>query len=178
MSAFTYSILLLCLSVWGCGPATFGRLSPGAATPVPFADLQADPDHYRGQVVVLGGEVVSVSLQDGRSLLEVSQRQLDNRFWPLDQAASGGTFFVVSDRWLSPGFYVPKRKVTVSGVVQGRTKDSPLLLAREIHLWEYPRWEKWFYPVPKEWYDNDPAFEKWFTPPEFDPWKGGGGTRG
>jgi len=167
-------ILLWCLTVWGCGPTISSQQAKEGGGPVSFRDLQANPQRYQGQTVVLGGEVVTVSMKNGGSLLEVSPRPLDRRLWPLDQADSSGSFFVASDQWLSPGFYVPKRKVTVTGVVQGQTKGSPLLQAREIHLWEYPRWEKWFYPVPREWYNYDPALEKWNTPPMFDPWKGGG----
>ena len=42
---------------------------------------------------------------------------------------------------------------------------------------EGPTWEKWYYPVPRDWYDYDPNLEYWNTPPRFDPWYGGGGRR-
>ena len=43
------------------------------------------------------------------------------------------------------------------------------LKAREVAFIAPPVWEKWYYPVPREWYDNDPAMEHWYTPPYFDP---------
>lgn len=161
----------------GCAPAISqryvqeARMDPGA--PADFAALQANSEKFQGKTVVLGGEVISVSLKDNKSLLAVSQRELDSHLQPYGPAY--GTFYVLSDEFLSPSFYVAKRKVTVAGVVKGTLEGAPLLEARQIRLGSYPPWEKWYYPIPREWYDYDPALEHWFTPPYFDPWRGGRG---
>lgn len=165
------------LALAACGPAISptliqqARLEPGA--PPDFTALRANPEHYQGRLVLLGGEVISVSPKDNGSLLAVSQQNLDSRLQP--QGPSYGNFYVESREFLSPSFYVHKRKVTVAGVVKGRLDGAPLLEARQIHLGDYPPWEKWYYPVPREWYDGDPALEYWFTPPYFDPWRQRGG---
>lgn len=169
----TYIILLLWLMLSGCTQVTYKQLAREGGTPAPFPAVKTDLQEYRGKLVVLGGEILSLTLDNGVSLLEVEQIDLDKEYRPAYQGASGGNFFVKSQDWLSPGSYVPKRKVTVVGVVEGKKQGKPILLAKKIHLWEYPPWEKWYYPIPREWYDNDPVYEKWFTPPYFDPWKGG-----
>lgn len=170
-----YILLLLGLAVTGCTQITYNQLAKEGGTPAPFPSVMADPHEYQGKLVVLGGEVLSVKLEDGASLLEVEQIDLDKNYRPAYQGASAGNFLVKSQDWLSPGSYVPKRKVTVVGVVKGKKEGKPILLARKIHLWEYPPWEPWYYPIPREWYDYDPVYEKWYKPPYFDPWRPDGG---
>jgi starvation-inducible outer membrane lipoprotein len=175
LSFFRFLVLM---ALAGCGPAISTGLVQQAArepgAPGNFAALRANPEKYQGKLVILGGEVISASRQDGKSLLAVNQRELDPRLQPYGPGY-GGTFYVESDEYLSPSSYAANRKVTVAGVVRGRVNGAPLLQARQIHLGDYPPWEKWYYPVPREWYGGDPALEYWFTPPYFDPWRTKGG---
>ena len=78
-----FLILALCL-VGGCGPAISKDVAQQATPLVYFTDLQANPDHYQGKVVILGGEVMTVKPHKEGSLLAVSQRKLDHHYWPLD----------------------------------------------------------------------------------------------
>ena len=178
MNAIYLIGLWLAVALMGCGPAISttliqeARQEPGA--PASFAALKADPKQYQGKLVILGGEVISVSMKNGKSILAVNQRELDPRLQPYGPGY-GGMFYVESHEFLSPSFYVANRKVTVAGVVRGRLDGAPLLEARQIHLGDYPPWDKWYYPVPREWYGGDPALEYWFTPPYFDPWRQKGG---
>jgi len=170
---------MLWLAAWailaGCGPAISTSLQQEASRQVSFAELAAHPDQNQGRLVILGGEVIQVQPSGQGSLMSVNQFHLDNQFYPAGAglygaAASGGTFLVESDKYLSPSQYQPRSRVTVAGVVAGRRDGLLLLKAREIHFWEGPRWEKWYHPVPPEWYDYDPNLEYWFTPPYFSPW--------
>lgn len=164
--AFVWPLLAALLA--GCGPVISPNLMRQAGPPVNFAELAAQPEKFPGRTVVLGGEVMSVKPQNGGSLLLVDQRPLDAQLRPVEKAASGGSLAVASDRWLASDAYVPQRKVTVAGVVQGRLNGAPLIKAREIYLWEHPFK---LIAVPPEWYDNDPVMEYWYTPPYFDPWR-------
>src|SRR4030042_2467867 len=160
---------LLALALAGCGPAISTNILRQAEEPVSFAALKSKPEQYRGKTIVLGGEVMQVQAQDGKSLLWVRQKELDPQLRPVDAPVDGGTFLVESGNWLSPDSYVPKRKVTVAGEVLGQRDGFPLLQARQIHLWEYP------YELDtllKEWID--PSMSYWYTPPYFDPWLRGG----
>ena len=67
--------------------------------------------------------------------------------------------------------YLPKSKVVVAGVVEGEKDGRLLLKARQVTLLAPPTWEKYYYPVPREWYP--PELEYWYTPPYFDPYRGG-----
>jgi starvation-inducible outer membrane lipoprotein len=148
----------------GCGPAISTSLQQQTGPPVIFADLAAHPENYQGRLVLLGGEVMSVTVKNGGSLLTVNQQNLAPNLRPV--GASGGNFVVESAEWLSPGSYVPQRKVTVAGVFKGRKDGLPWLEARQIFLWEHPYK---LIAVPKEWYP--PELEYWYTPPYYDPWR-------
>lgn len=178
MTRINLICLWLAAAFIGCGPAVSQKyvqeVGQERGAPADFAALKANPEQYQGKLMILGGEVISVTLKDGKSLLAVNQRDLDPRYQPYGPGY-GGTFYVLSGEFLSPSHYVANRKVTVAGVVRGRLDDAPLLEARQIHLGDYPPWEKWYYPVPREWYGGDPNLEYWFTPPYFDPWRTRGG---
>lgn len=169
MAAAGWLILILALA--GCGPAISTGLQQEADPRVGFAELSAHPDRYKGRLEILGGEVMSVQPWGNGSLLTVDQRQLDDRLFPIG-AASGGTFQVESDEWLNSSQYVPKSKVVAAGVVEGEKDGLLLLKARQVTFLAPPYWEKYYYPVPREWYP--PELEYWYTPPYFDPYRGGG----
>ena len=155
----------------GCGPVISTSLQQEAGPPVSFAELVAHPDRYQGRLEILGGEVMEVTPWNNGSLLTVDQRQLDDKLFPIG-ATSGGTFMVESDQWLNSTEYLPKSKVVVAGVVAGEKNGRLLLKARQVTLLAPPTWEKYYYPVPREWYP--PELEYWYTPPYFDPYRGSG----
>jgi outer membrane lipoprotein len=163
-------ILGLSLAV-GCAPAISTGLQQEAGPQVSFAELAAHPDKYKGRLVILGGEVMSVTPWGTGSLLTVDQRQLDARLYPVG-TTSGGTFLVSSDVWLNSNEYLPKSAVVVAGEVKGEKDGRLLLKARQVRLLAPPVWEKYYYPVPREWYP--PELEYWYTPPYFDIYRGGG----
>jgi starvation-inducible outer membrane lipoprotein len=169
----SWSLLLIfgLILAAGCVPAVSTSLQQETGPRVSFAELSAHPDQYKGRLTILGGEVMSVTPWEQGSLLTVDQRQLDERLYPVG-AASGATFLVESDEWLTSSKYVPKSKVVVAGVVEGQKDGRLLLKARQVTLLASPTWEKYYYPVPREWYP--PELEHWYTPPYFDIYRGGG----
>jgi starvation-inducible outer membrane lipoprotein len=173
MQRIFWLILGAGVALAGCASSVSTSMQPESGPRVGFAELAAHPENYQGQTKILGGEVMQVQPLGQGSLLSVDQHDLDNHLFPA-AGASGGTFLVESEEWLSPDTYQPKSRVTVAGVVAGQKNGYLLLKAKKIHYWEGPRWEKWYYPVPRDWYDYDPNLEYWFTPPYFDPWRGSG----
>jgi starvation-inducible outer membrane lipoprotein len=167
----TLCLILGVILTAGCVPAIDASLQQQAGPRVSFAALAAQPDRYKGRLEILGGEVMSVTPWGTGSLLAVDQRQLDARFYPIG-TASGGSFLVQSETWLNPSQYQPKSKVVVAGVVEGAQEGRLLLKARQVTFLAPPTWEKYYYPVPREWYP--PELEYWYTPPYFDPYRGGG----
>ena len=181
MKALLRLSLALSLGLGGCAPAVSTSLEQQAGPPAKFAELAAHPEKYQGREVVLGGEVMKVESAGKGSLMAVNQFDLDDSLYPAAAGLvssvggkSGGTFLVESDEYLSPATYQPGSRVTVTGVVAGQRRGLLLLKARKVYYWEGPRWEKWYYPVPREWYDYDPNLEKWYTPPYYNPWYPGG----
>jgi outer membrane lipoprotein len=166
--------LLAAVALAGCAPAITPVLQQEASPRVRFHQLTTHPDAYKGRLVILGGEVMSVQPWQNGSLLTVDQRRLDSRFFPVG-TASGGTFQVESEQWLNSNWYLPKSKVAVAGVVVGEKNGLLRLMAKEVTLLAAPTWEKWNHPVPPSWYDYNPQLEHWFTPPYFSPWIGSGG---
>jgi starvation-inducible outer membrane lipoprotein len=173
MAKLSWLILAGCVALAGCSPGVLTRMPPETGTQVSFAELPAHPDKYLGQTKILGGEVIQVQPLGQGSLLRVDQHDLDRTYFPSGRA-SGGTFLVESNEWLSPSTYQPKSRVTIAGAVAGQQNGLLLLKAEKIYFLAGPRWEKYYYPVPPEWYNNDPNLEYWFTPPYFDIWRGGG----
>ena len=173
MERMRWLIFGLCAVLAACAPAISPALQQESGPKVGFAELAAHPDKYQGQTKILGGEVMQVQPLGPGSILSLDQHDLDSHLFP-GGGASGGTFLVESDEWLNPATYQPKSKVTVAGVVAGQRNGLLVLKARQIKFWEGPTWEKWYHPVPQEWYDYDPSLEYWYTPPYFDPWRGGG----
>ncbi len=169
----TWCWVLVLTMLTGCVPAISPSLQQQAA-PVSFAALGANPEQYQGRLVILGGEVMSLEPLGQGSLMTVNQQELSMLGNPKG-APSGGTFLVESDQWLSPSTFQPKSAVKVAGEVKGRRDGLLVLKAREVALIAPPVWEKWYYPVPREWYDYDPSMEYWYTPPYFDPWRPGRG---
>lgn len=161
----------LFLALGACTPAISPTLQQEAGPKVGFAELAAHPEEYKGRLVILGGLVMTVQPWQEGSLLEVDQRQLDERLYPIG-TSSGGTFLVESDEWLNSNWYVPKSKVVVAGLVEGAKGGLPVLKARQVTLIEPPTWEKYYYPVPRDWYP--PELEHWYTPPYFNPYISGG----
>jgi starvation-inducible outer membrane lipoprotein len=169
-------LVLMLVMLTGCATGISPGLQQQAGPPVDFATLSAHPEQYQGKVVILGGEVMTVQPLGQGSLMTISQRELD-KLYEYKPVPSGGTFVVESDQWLSPGTYQPKSTVKIAGEVIGRRNGFVALKAREVVLASAPIWEKWYYPVPPEWYGHDPNLEYWFTPPYFDPYRGSGGSR-
>jgi len=168
------AMLATLAALWGCGPAISPQIAREAAPGVEFAALASHPEDFRGQTVILGGEIGSLTREGTKTILLINQRPLNADQYPRDDAASGGAFVVESEAWLDQTAYVPQRKITVAGVVAGARQGLPWLQSRQLYLWEHPFK---LVPIPPSWYNNDPALEYWFTPPYYDPYRQGGDGR-
>ena len=168
----SYALLIMFTAALlnGCGPVISTDFSRQAAPGLTFAELAARPEAHRGQMVILGGDVMDVRPEGGGSLLRVNQKELDAQKRPVEALVSGGTFLVKSSAWLSLSEYTPRRKVVVAGTVEGQQQGLLLLQARQIHLWERPEQLDDFL---REWFGKD--MEQWYTRPYFDPWRRGPG---
>ncbi len=116
---------------------------------ITFQGLLQDPNRFKGKVVLFGGQIVSTTVREGETWLEVLQKPLDSDQKPEDTDVSYGRFLVYFREFRDPAIYAAGRKITVLGEVQGKKVMSlkemdytyPVLIPRESHLWkpEAPR---------------------------------------
>ncbi|HEX9019782.1 MAG TPA: Slp family lipoprotein [Nitrospirota bacterium] len=157
--------LLLCslLLCQGCTYAISPTLADKAERNVAFGSLLNDPDAFGGKLLILGGTIDQITNEKQGTLIEVVQKQLDYWGKPQRTQKAGGRFLAFYPGFLDPMVYAPGRDITVAGVVQGTTSpmlenrqfNYPVLLMKEIRLWErgQPSWDKpsWLDPL----YDPD-----------------------
>jgi outer membrane lipoprotein len=134
---------LLLLLLAGCAAG----LSPAAKALVtctdPFSALQAEPERYAGEMVLLGGRILEVAPSPGATELIVLELPLDWQDRPKAQAASQGRFLVQAAEFLDPALYKPGALLTVVGTLSGSETRAiggfdyryPRLLPTETKLW-------------------------------------------
>jgi outer membrane lipoprotein len=140
-NAICAGLLLLLLA--GCASG----LSPGAKALVtstdPFSALQAEPDRYMGETVLLGGRILETTPSPTATELIVLELPLDRQDRPKQQANSQGRFIVQATEFLDPALYTPGALLTVVGTLVGSETRAiggfdyrhPRLLPTEIKLW-------------------------------------------
>jgi outer membrane lipoprotein len=111
---------------------------------ISFQALQQKPDTYKGKVVLLGGQIITTTVKDNETWIEMLEKKLDASQKPEDTDVSGGRFLVKFEGFLDPAIYATGRKLTVAGQVEGKvvrpineTKYTfPVLSAKEHYLWK------------------------------------------
>ncbi|BCX89681.1 outer membrane lipoprotein [Methylomarinovum tepidoasis] len=142
----------------------------GQAAPLSLAQVQAEPEKYRGQTVRWGGTILQVKNAAEATRIQILARPLDRSGRPREDGEPLGRFMATTPAFLDPAIYLPGRELTVLGTVTGSTEISvgerklriPLIAAKSWHLW--PRREKQspppVYPTWYWWYD----FWWWYYP--------------
>jgi outer membrane lipoprotein len=128
----------------GCSYAISPGFADKADRSVRFENLQADPDSFKGKIVILGGTIAQASEVNRGTLLEVIQRPLDYWGKPERTKRTGGRFFVFNPGPLNMMAYAPGVDITIAGevlgsrspMVGGKQYDYPVLLSKERKLWE------------------------------------------
>ena len=90
---------------------------------VSFQSLQADPDTFRGQWVVLGGKVLSAKRLRHETQIEILQLPLDKADRPNPMLTeSRGRFLAIQQEFLDPAIVPPGTFVSLVGeVIEGKT---------------------------------------------------------
>lgn len=138
-----FILLSLSLVVSGCAGLIPAELKEKIEWGVSLKNLQQDLKAHKGQLVILGGEILDVKNKLGGDTVEVLQRPLDSSNRPRLTGDSEGRFVVKLSKEVSlDKGYREGQPLTVVGEVTGEIesragKDIPLpiLLARSIHLW-------------------------------------------
>lgn len=128
----------------GCSYAISPDIAGKADKSVRFEKLQADPDSFKGKIIIVGGTIAQASDVNRGTLLEVIQRPLDYWGKPERTKRTGGRFLVFYPGPLNMMAYAPGVDITIAGevletgspMVGGKQYDYPVLLAKERKLWE------------------------------------------
>ena len=162
-----FLILLLMAGVMvSCAPLSREIMSQVDET-LTFQVVQQDPDRHVGKTVLWGGVVADITNKQNETDLKVRQTGLDIEKRPKDLDRSAGRFIVRYTGFLDPAIYQAGREVTVAGEVVGKEVlplgkiqySYPVILAKEIHLWEKPEPLRPYYP-----YYWDPFWSPYWYP--------------
>ncbi len=147
---------------------------PDAIRKAPPDDIQPNtvrhaPDSLRGKPVRWGGHILSLRNLKEETQIEIVTRGLDSDGRPLEDDRSQGRFLAKVNGFVDPTVYEKGREITVSGQVEGVSKqtigdfqyDYPVVRAEQVHLWE-----KRASPHPDYYYDPfySPFWSPWNNP--------------
>ncbi|MFO0751718.1 MAG: Slp family lipoprotein [Thermodesulfovibrionales bacterium] len=127
----------------GCAHVVSRDVREAADRSLPSRVFFADPDAYRGKMIILGGTIVSVTPAKEGTFVEVLEQPLDSRERPgSGRDVSFGRFIAFYPEYLDPVIYMKGKLVTVAGEVMGSKTGLigemeyryPLIRSREIHL--------------------------------------------
>ena len=92
----TFSGLVILGACASLGPPAFdAEVTKNVNQGITFSLLQQNPETYKGQTVLLGGQIVSADLtSDGLVNIEVKQKPLDSDQKPIVSGSSSGVFLI------------------------------------------------------------------------------------
>lgn len=152
-------ILLLALTVQSCTYPISRDMVARSDSALTFEMLQADPDAYKGKIIILGGTIIQTSDTKKGSVLEVIQTPLDYWGKPKRTDRSGGRFLLATSQHLNTLLFTPGRQITVAAEVAGMRSSAlgeveysyPVVISKELKLWPQERqgWDKpqWVDPL-------------------------------
>jgi outer membrane lipoprotein len=149
------ALLVLVVAAAGCATtAPIRQEIKAQATPVDFSELATNPDKFKGETVILGGQIIKTTPTADGTLLTVLETKTKDAERPGGREATQGRFMALAKGFLDPQVYSEGRQVTVAGKVAGKRMDKvgeleyayPLINADQVYLW--PRPDPYYYYPP------------------------------
>ncbi|MEN6620416.1 MAG: Slp family lipoprotein [Smithella sp.] len=141
-----WKVLIVCLAgiISACAPVISQKTMDIADKSISFSALQENPDNFKGKTVILGGQIITTTVKENETWIEVLQKPLDSRQKPLNTDKSLGRFLARFRGFLDPSIYASGRKLTVAGIVEGKiikplkelNYTYPVLFVQEYYLWK------------------------------------------
>ena len=171
ISVLSLASVLLLLPGCAASPFVPPAMESQIARDLSFESIRAEPEKFKGRIVVLGGQVLKVTPLPGETEIEVLQFPLDKADKPiLNLANSRGRYLAILPELLAPGRMPAASNVSMVAELIG-TRAIPvngadyLYPTFRIRLWKiWPKPEEFHRPMP--WY---PYWDRWAYPFE-DPW--------
>ncbi|MBN1546973.1 MAG: Slp family lipoprotein [Syntrophaceae bacterium] len=137
-------VVCLLMLIAACAPVISQTTMGTVDKSISFAALQQNPDAYKDKIVLLGGQIITTTVRENETWIEVLEKKLDYKQKPEDTDQSAGRFLVRFAGFLDPAIYASGRTLTVAGQVEGKvvrpineTKYTfPVLIAKEHYLWK------------------------------------------
>jgi outer membrane lipoprotein len=134
----------------------------------PFSEIQKSPETYVKKTVLWGGVIIETTNKQNETLIKVLQTELDAEKRPENLDISSGRFLVHYPGFLDLVIYAKGREITVVGEIVGKEVFKvgeiqyiyPVVLSKEIHLWE--KRSEYMYGYPPYW-DYNPYW--WYRHP-------------
>ena len=113
---------------------------------ISFSQLVEAPLEHKGQVLVLGGQVLSAKRLKHGTQIEVLQLPLNRQMEPVESLQkSKGRFLALQEEFLDPATLPLGTRVTVVGEVSGMvtlpldetTYDFPTLVIKHLRVWPH-----------------------------------------
>lgn len=144
--------LLTMTLLTGCAAGLSKQAKSRVTKTINFSELVSNPDQYRGEILLLGGEVIDTRPAKDRSEIMILHSPLDLETRPVSGKPSEGRFLIRSDQFFDPEIYKKGRQLTLVGRVSGAEVQPigqfeymyPILEPIEIKIWPhrtvtYPR---------------------------------------
>lgn len=168
-NGFFISMALFFVLLPGC--ATIPVVQENALPPIPFSELIAQVEQYKGNAVILGGYVLEVENQKDHTRILAVQAPLGFGQHVKSKDLSEGRLVLIYDGFIDPEVYTKGRQITVGGTILDGADNDPEVLypylriqANSIHLWpeekprspDYFNEDVWLYHYPYPWYWSYP----------------------
>jgi len=124
---------------------------------ISFTQLRENPESYNGELVVVGGEVLSVDRKQDKTRIEVLQLPLTDDLIPVDRRTkTQGRFIAISGGRdpLDPAVLEKGTAISIVGEVIGSEmiqvgqdeKPGPVLGIKDLTIWDEPHyWGRTYY---------------------------------
>ena len=162
--------IVLLLSLSGCANSDLvpTQLQSQISREISYGDIKADPERFKGRLVVVGGHVLSAKRLKDQTEVEVLQLPLDRSDRPVSNPMnSKGRFLAFSQSELNPATVPPGSKVSMVAEVLGSqtiTLDDkiytyPTFTIKIFKVWPkppkyarpFPFWDSWGYSFDDPW---------------------------
>ncbi len=134
------------MTALGCAKAFPPETMETVDRDIRFSELHENPTAFEGKSVLLGGVIIETQNLSAKTVLVVSQRELNFSQKPVADEQSQGRFMVSATEFLDPAIYRKGRAITVIGQVAGEVVQPigsvpyryPLIQKASLHLWPVP----------------------------------------
>jgi outer membrane lipoprotein len=136
-------VLLVCTLLAACASRPPAGLDVDLIDPPGQLAAQSEPERYRGETVLWGGEILSLENRAEVTEIAVFGRPLGSNAEPASSGGEGSRFLAVIPGFLDPAEYGVGRRMTVIGQLKGLRRQLvgefvyayPVVEVDHHHLW-------------------------------------------